>query len=368
MNAAHIIGMTFISPAAEAAREASRHTTGQFGVQEHTAPELTLSDYTYPALIRDLRPDQVDINLWYRENEDGRLAWHVSAYPISATDNGCGETDATDPLVTAFEVTLPEELTSALDDNDNWTTLAQAPDWLKDTVMPSIIDEEERFNSRKVLANLAWRKDQHARILAAGGHASSYDNEYIAEFEYSHPTNTAQDAAAELYNMPPLGEDACGETDRELAAAELSRRAAAGVGGTLIDVRQLRPGDQVSVTHLAEHFSEKHKWDIAGLPTVESADSMGAGGDVIIRLKGGALICLPTGSRLPTVTLNYQGSQLTTSALISRLVAEGEVSYRASKTKPAADIIDQYHRDRALNPSDAGWVSTNMPKPHRVAE
>lgn len=38
--------MTVITPAAEAAREASRTTSGRFGAQDHTAPELSLDTET----------------------------------------------------------------------------------------------------------------------------------------------------------------------------------------------------------------------------------------------------------------------------------------------------------------------------------
>lgn len=48
--AAYIDGMTDINAAAAVARENARHATGRFGAQEHTAPEATLTDSTYPHL------------------------------------------------------------------------------------------------------------------------------------------------------------------------------------------------------------------------------------------------------------------------------------------------------------------------------
>lgn len=73
-HAAHIRGMTDISPQSAAARENARHSTGQFGAQEHTAPDDLLAP----------PPGPEDVT--YGIYQDGVL--------VSTGEKGAGMTDA----------------------------------------------------------------------------------------------------------------------------------------------------------------------------------------------------------------------------------------------------------------------------------
>jgi hypothetical protein len=85
------------------------------------------------------------------------------------------------------------------------------------------------------------------------------------------------------------------DPERELAAAELSRRAAHGATDPLIDLRELRAGDHVDFRHLAEHRPAGA--DIVGV--VRGADPHGAKGAVSVALDDGSYLSLPTGARIP---------------------------------------------------------------------
>lgn len=343
-----MVRMTIINAAAEAARENARTSAGRFGEQTHTAPELNLDPYPYPHLKRGLRPVQVDLNVWYRENEAGDYVWHVGAYPIRKTAAGFDDTDTDDNLFPSFELPLSDERAAGLDE-DHWVSLDSAPGWLRDAVLPSLVDEQ--INDT---ATAAWRKARHEQIIAQGGYASIYDNAHIIDFEAEYPANTPLDAAAGLFNLAPKDgyED---DPERDAAAAELSRRAAAGVGGLLVDVRQLRPGDQVSLAHLAEHFTDADQWVNEKYAPIAGTDPIALSGEVIVSLEGNRHLSLPAGTRLPTVGYIFAGREFTGSGLVQELVRSGDVSFRASKTQ-VREVVERYNTERGFEPGDAGYI------------
>ena len=351
--------MTIISPAAEAARENARTLTGQFGTQEHSVPELTLDSYVYPALKRGLTPAEVDINLWYRENESGELVWHVGAYPAPVGANGFSlGPDTSDSLFPSFEVPFGDDKTQDIDE-DHWVSLDDAPEWLRDAVMPSLIDRDDAHDLRKTHDNQAWRKARHDRIIADGGFASAYDNEFIADFEETYPEGTPLDAAAGLFMMSGPDEDDWAADEREAAAAELSRRAAVGMGGALVDARQLRAGDQVSLAHLTEHLPTEVRAH-TDYATVTQADASGAEGTLHLRFDNGALLGLPTGSRLPAVSYTYGGREHTAQSLVNDLVSRGEISFR-TRNDSLGEIVERFNRERGLAPGDPDFIDVDRP-------
>jgi len=347
-----MMSMTVINAHAVAAREAARTSIGRFGQQEHTAPELNLDPYPYPRLKRGLRPDQVELNVWYREDENGELAWHVAAYPKTQTADGFDSTDHADGLFDSFTLPISDQTAAGIDE-DHWTDLDAAPGWLRDAVLPSLV--ETTLND---FQTAEWRRARHEQIVAEGGFASTYDNEYIVEFEDEYPTNRPEDAAEALFYLPNNEEDGT-SPEREAAAAELSRRAAAGVGGLLIDARQLRPGDQVSVAHLTTHFDQA--WARERYATVTVADAGGTDGDLHLRLDDGATLHLPTGARLPAVGYRVGDEELTGTDLVAQLVREGATSYRASKELTPAQVVARYNIERGLEPGDPEYIDTITP-------
>ncbi len=151
-----------------------------------------------------------------RLNDDYTPVWAVSAYPVRTREDGSEETDTAHPLFPYFEVPLSEEREAELEE-DHWVTLDQAPEWLRQAVLPSLADQE--LSAASGLA--AWRKGRHDQIMAEGGFASSYDNAFLLDFEEQFPAGTPSDAAAGLYSMRDLDECEGEEAEREAAAAEL---------------------------------------------------------------------------------------------------------------------------------------------------
>lgn len=332
-------GMT-ISAQKEAAREAARHSGGQFGEQTHTAPTMNLG-YVYPALRQGFTPDQIDINVW----QHGGVA-RIRAYPDFVSNGGEWDFDPDDGIFRRFEVPLTAEHAAELDE-DHWTRLDQAPTWLQDAVMPSLIGDDNHPDTA------AWRKARHDRIIAAGGFASTYDNAYMVDFEDLYPTSTPLDAAAALFDMEEAapGED---PSEREMAAAEISRRAAAGMGGVLEDARNLRAGDRISVAHLAEHLHAS--WDTTEHEQVTRVDEWE--GSVQIHLTYGRILGLPAGARVPALGFDIDGQEMTATAAVAELRRRGELAPAAHGMDPF-DVLHQYHQangldQQTLTPSTTG--------------
>lgn len=278
-------GMTDISTAAAVAREHARSSDGRFGTQEHTAPELALGDYAYPALRDGITPEQVGINTWI-DIDRGRV---VTAYVWGPDEDGWENADLEQRILPVRELAVTADQAADLYD-DHWTTLAEAPTWLRDAVTPELVDTTDPTAARQ---NSAWQEARHRRLTEAGALATAYDNDFIADFETQFPANTPQDAAAGLHQMESADDPE--DPERELAAAELSRRAAHGATDPLIDLRALRPGDHIDFRHLAEHRP-------AGADTVgvvRGLDPRGAEGTVSILLDDGSYLSLPTGARIP---------------------------------------------------------------------
>lgn len=335
--------MTVISPVAEAARESARTASGKFGAQAHTSPELTLDDYAYPPLIRGLTPAEIDINFW---DEDG--TWQVQV-----TRAGTGNDFDDEPgeqLIPTFTIPLTGQMAQQFRNADYWWTLDEAPIWLRDAVTPALAEENLHPDAAAQMAR--WRKDRHERLLADGGFASSYDNEYLLEFEDEYSSNTAQDAADALGNLPRHEEDGriYDEDERETAAAELSRRAAAGVGGALTDLRELKAGDRIALSHLV-HSDDRENGTYDDLVAVARPDTTGADGDVYIGLEGGGLLCLPIGARVPTLGYDYQGTARTPSQVVQQLVSAGDLPPEARRLNPH-DAIATYNASRTSNHPD----------------
>jgi hypothetical protein len=348
--------MTIISPTAEAAREGARTSAGQFGAQEHTAPELSLDDYTFPAIKGGLTPDQVGVNVWLSDIDGTTQHWSVAVFAWG--EDGTAAPDADKLLAPTFNIPLSDARKAELGSDDYWTTLNAAPVWLRDAVTPSLADDTS-LHPDIAGATAAWRKARHERILAEGGFASTYDNEYLIDFEDQFPTNTPLDAAAGLFMMEPFDEENDDADAREKAAAELSRRASAGVGGVLADLRDLRMGDQVSLAHLAEHFSSPHDYTTA-FAVVRGADPIGADGNVMVALDDGRYLNLPLGSRVPTVGFIYQDRPYTSEQLVQHLVRTGQLSPAARGMSPA-EAVHQHNAANALDESDLDYIHPATP-------
>lgn len=347
--------MTAVTQAAEAAREGARTSIGQFGEQQHSVPEMTVTAFPYPALKNGIPPENVDINIWYREAESGTPgSWNVTASPYQENRFGVLTTDVDVELFPAFDIPLTDGRAAELQE-DQWISLTTAPTWLRDAVLPSLVEVDADDPE-----TLTWHAVRHEQVIAAGGLASSYDNEYIAEFEERFPSGMPADAALGLRQIRPLdGEPA--NASRELAAAELSRLAAQGVGGLLVDARHLRPGDQVSLAHLASHFPDHESWPREQYATITRSDASGAGGTITLALDEGRAIDLPTGARLPALGYEYDGRQFTSSALVAELVGTHEMSYRESMALNAPHFVVQHNTRLGLQPGDPASIDFLVP-------
>ncbi|SDH35828.1 hypothetical protein [Microbacterium sp. 77mftsu3.1] len=330
---------------AEAVREHHRHADGTFGKQHHTHPELTLGQYRYPVLKNGLHPALIQL---YPVQVDGE--WSVTAHEILFGD-GEGVRTSPDSLIHPIALPLTDEQAAEVADTiEIACTLDEAPAWLRDAVLPSLVDWDARARETDT-----WKKDRHDEMTAAGAFATTWDNEYITDFEHTFPSNMPLDAAAGLFDMEELPDgDPSFETERELAAAELSRRAAHGMGGILTDIRELRAGDQISLAHLSEHID----FDTAELHTVTATDTWG---DIAkVQLEGGRYVHFPTGARVPTAGYEVDGQEVAPGSLVKELVATGAISYR-SKGDPHAGIVARYNTERGLTPGDDGYITPLTP-------
>jgi len=345
-----------LSPEQQAAQDAARNKiTGQFGEQHHSQPGFELEPYPYPALRNGLSADQVDLNVYERENDEGELVWHVIAHSIVKDDEGFEDTDFGTELFESFELPLSDKTAGTLDE-DNWYSLDTAPAWLRDAVLPSLVDHGSTGTE-----NAVWRRARHDQLMAQGAFATAYDNDYIAAFEADHPTALPTDAAWALMDLPELDEHIDDDPEREAAAAELSRRAAAGVGGLLADARELRAGDQVSLTHLREHLPSRHEWAADQHMTVTGVTGSGTDGQIAVAFDGGLTLYLPAGSRLPAVGFQRGDKQLSGADLVAELVTTGETSYRSSMELTPAQIAEKFNTLRELDPSDPDYIDTLTP-------
>lgn len=342
--------MTTISPVAEIARENARTTGGQFGVQEHTSPELTLDEYAYPPLVGGLLPSEIDIHFY--AHEDG--TWRAAASELILADS-----DEPEPLVPELTVALSEAQSRQFANVDVWMALDEAPVWIRDAVTPSLAVESLHPDASTSIAQ--WRKGRHDRLVAEGAIATSYDNEYIFEFEDEYPSNTSQDAADALSDLARHEEDGriYDEDERIDAAAELSRRAAVGVGGVLTDLRQLKVGDKVALSHLV-HSDDREDGLYDTLLTVARPDTTGADGDVYIGLEDGGLLCLPIGARVPVLGYEHQGEPRTPTQVVHELVRTGSLPADARRMNPH-DAIAQHNATR--DERDPSFVRPVTPKP-----
>lgn len=348
--------MPVISPAAASAREASRTSAGTFGEQQRSAPELTLDDYAYPTIVGGLLPDQVGINVWISGyTEDGTPNWRVCAFPWDEEVDGFPNADLDKPIFDSFELPLSAEHAAELGTEDHWTTLNAAPTWLRDVITPSVADDTN-LHPGPAGSTAAWRKQRHDRLIAEGAFATTYDNSYLISFEDEYPRNLPEDAAAALFDLGDIADDA-NEDEREQAAAELSRRATTGVGGALIDARELVPGDQISLSWLADHFPDAEKYR-TGYATVDRPDRSGAEGDVYIRLTDGELLRLPIGARVPAVGFDYQGITKSPAQIVRLLARSGALPPTAMQLAPA-EAIATYNA--GLGADDPDFISPRNP-------
>lgn len=346
-----MVGMTVISPVAENAREHARTVGGQFGVQDHSSPELTLDDYAYPPLKGGLAPSEVDIHFWH--NEDGTWRAAVSEYD----DDGDDEYEV-DLLTPELTVALTDAQARQFSNADYFWTLDEAPIWLRDAVTPALA--EDSLNPGLSAGMARWRKGRHDRLMAEGAFASSYDNEYMVEFEEEFPSNTAQDAADALGNLNRHEEDGqvYDEDEREKAAAELSRRASVGIGGVLVDLRELKAGDQIALSHLVASDSREDGLYVS-LATVERPDTTGADGDVYVRLENDGLLCLPVGARVPAIGYTHQGAGHTPSQIVRQLVRSGALPPEAKNLSVEEAIATH---NAGLQETDPAYVRLTVPK------
>lgn len=346
--------MTDISHAAVAAREDARMSSGEFGVQLHTAPETGLNAYPYPALKNGIRPDNVDLNVFIAQDESGNTIWRVVANPYQVNRYGALTTDVDVELFPVFTLPVSDEHATSLDE-DQWISLANAPEWLRDAVLPSLaeVDADDADS-------LSWQQTRHEKLIAAGAHATAYDNGYLAEFEERFPSDTPADAADGLRQIRTLDGELA-NTDRELAAAELSRRASVGVGGVLVDARELRAGDYISLAHLASHFPDDHAWTGERYAAITRADVTGIGGNVTLTLDERTTLTLPTGARLPALGYEYDGRLFTGSALIAELVSSNETIYRNDMVARSHEFVTHYNQQLGLTSGHPAYIETIAP-------
>lgn len=337
-------GMAIIDPTIVHAREHAREkTTGRFGEQYHSAPELALDPYPYPRLKGGIRPEDVDV--FVRCAPSG--LWQVTAQTVRDTDN----------ILAELEVPLSDEHAADFTEDHDWTSLDHAPEWLREAVLPSLVDE--RLNET---TTAEWRRARHQQILADGGFASTYDNSYLITFEDENP-NTPQAAADALINLPypDPGEP---DPDREAAAAELSRRAAIGVGGALADARDLRAGDQVSLAHLAIQFGPGDAWVGERYATVTRPDFGGSTGpddELFLVFDGDFRYVIPAGTRLPAVGFRVNGKDIPARKVIADLTRTEKLPAGATSEMTPAEIIDLYNAENGHEPGDPSYIEPLTP-------
>ena len=325
--------MTIISPTAEAARESSRQPTGQFGEQQHTAPELALDGYAFPPLTGGLSPSQVGINVW--DTDEG--TFNVSVFSWGPDEHGEDNADLSAPLAPVRTLTLNTEQSEALAGQDLWTTLNEAPVWLRDIVTTELVDRNA-LHPDKVDALGAWSQQRLDRIPGEA-FATSLDNDYLITYEDEHPAGTPADAVDGMYELTGFDDYSQDHPEREAAAAELSRRAFAHLGGALTDVNRLLPGDRVELAGLEDYIPA----DLADTRAVVTKGSGGAYGESIaIQVNGNVNIELPYGAHLATEGYNYQGRTFSTRQLVEHLIRRDELPAAVRSMTTPADAIDAF--------------------------
>lgn len=326
-------GMTLISNTAEAARESARHATGQFGEQHHTAPELALDDYTFPPLRGGLHPTEVGINIW--ESDDGEVT--VATFAWGIDESGEDSADLSKPLAPARTLTLSDELNAAFAGGDIWTTLDEAPIWLRDTVTTDLVDRDALHPDKRDALE-AWSRQRLSRIPGKP-FVTSVDNDYLDSFENEHPAGTPADAVDGMFELAGFDDYSQDHPDREVAAAELSRRAFGHLGGALTDVRHLLPGDRVELAGLEEYIPA----DLANTRAVVTTGSSGAYGEhVTIQVNGNIDVELPYGAHLATEGYSYEGRTFSARHLVEHLIRQDKIPAAVRSMVTPTEAIDAY--------------------------
>lgn len=344
--------------------EKHRQGNGEFGTHDRLAPESTYEPdpypYPFPSLAGGLHPALISLGL----TRDGDQ-WVCTAHEILFGDGEGVRTDPT-PLVTMTALPLSAEQAAGLGGDRtetvngvHWTSLAEAPAWLRDAAIPALIDGDPHAQSSADTS--AWRKARHDQIIAAGGFCSSYDNNVIADAEDVYGSAVPADAVAALSDLRSLDadddDDACVEW--ELAAAELSRRASHGVGGVLTDARALTAGDQVSLKHLDGALSGLSNLDTSELLTVTSPAEKINDSLTAITLNG-QTVYVPTGTRLPAAGYAREGRVLRDAELRTELLERADVSYRR-RDLPVAELVEHVNTVRGLTPTDPDYIHPLIP-------
>lgn len=325
--------MTIISPIAEAARESARQATGQFGAQQHTAPELALDDYAFPPLRDGRAPSEVGVNVW--ESEHG--VHTIAVFAWGPDEDGEDNADLSHPLTAARTITLDPNHAETLYADDVWTTLDEAPVWLRDIVTVDLADRAALHPDKRAALD-AWAQQRLARVPGKP-FATSFDNDYLDSFESEHPAGTPSDAVDGMFELAGFDDYSQDHPDREAAAAELSRRAFGHLGGALTDVRRLLPGDRVELAGLEQYIPAA----LVDTRAVVTRGAEGAYGEhITIQVNGNIDVELPYGAHLATEGYSYEGRTFSTRHLVEHLIRQDKLPAAVRSLATPADAIDAY--------------------------
>lgn len=212
------------------------------------------------------------------------------------------------------------------------------------------------------LRRLNDHKARHEVLTAAGAFATPYDNVHVMDFEDEHPHPTHDDIVEQLFDLPfrtdEYGEPLYDDEEREKAAAEFSRRAAAGLGGVLTRADDLRRGDVVTVDHLGDHVRTPGEHPQHAV--VVSPDSSNVEGGLLIRLDDDSILSVPYGTVLPALGYRYRGTDYAASALVAKLIRDGELT-GAARTMDPREAVHQFTEANALGDGDTDYPQQIVP-------
>lgn len=346
--------MTLISPLAEAARENARQATGQFGEQQHSAPDVALDAYTFPPLSCGRHPSEIGINIW--ESDDGEFT--VATFEWGIDEFGEDNADLSKPLSPARTLALPGELSKALAGGDIWTTLDEAPVWLQDIVTTDLVDRDA-LHPDKRHALEAWSQQRLDRIPGEPFATSLY-NDHLLTFETDHPAGTPQDAVEGMYELEGFDDYSVDHPDREAAAAELSRRAFGHLGGALVDANRLLPGDRVELAGLEEYLP-------AGFTDTRAVVTRGTGGAygeyVTLTVNDNTTVELPYGAHVAAEGYSYEGRTFTTRQLVEYLIRQDELPAGVRSMATPAHAIDAFIGRNVISGRDTEEPQPLNPSP-----
>ena len=211
-----MVGMTDISPAAKAAQETARTAGGQFGVQQHTAPEATLAPASHHAAVDAVlagRDDRPMTRAETRELMLAALAEHARENPALAiiTANG---TNTTTGDVELIDLQYTDSNWDNGDTNDELVTQATEDlerlrvngmdrgrhGWDVREVMASRLDDDhgitEWFNEET--HSIGGRFGDHVTVEASFDDTAPVEVRTLdGDLVSTHPTHDAARAAAE---------------------------------------------------------------------------------------------------------------------------------------------------------------------------